>query len=129
MDKPRRSRAGVIVVVDEEPAIRTLIEVTLTRRGHAVVTAVSVPDGLAACAAAHPDVVIVDMILEPRSGLDLIRALRVRTPTARIIAISGGAGSEGSDLLLKAREAGVEVSLRQPVPINLIVELVEDLLL
>jgi len=119
---------AVIVVVDDEPGIRSLFEMILSRLGHTVSCAVSVSDGLVACAAARPDVVIVDMVMPGGNGLGLIHALRGTTPSPRIIAISGGGTEKGFDLLLKAREAGADVTLRKPVPMDLIVEVVEGLL-
>ena len=119
---------GVIVVVDDEPAIRDLFEEILSNRGHTVSSASNVSDGLKVCTAAHPNVVIVDMIMPGGNGIGLIQALREAPPAPRIIAISGGGTEGGVDLLHKAREAGADLTLRKPVRLDVMVDAVEGLL-
>lgn len=121
-------RAGRVLVVDDESIVRTLFEVLLARRGHTVTTAASVAEGRAICKAGPPDVVIIDMFMPDGSGVDLIRTLRQLSPQMRIIAITGGGTSEGFDVLVRAKEAGADVTLRKPVPSDVIVEAVEGLL-
>src|SRR6266851_10530031 len=122
------ARRGIVVVVDDEVAIRMLFQVTLEERGHVVTTAATAADALAVCATTTPDVVIVDMFLPEGSGLEVIKALRRTCPTARIIAITGGGTWGGFEVLATAKEAGADVTLRKPVPSNVIVEAVEGLL-
>ena len=118
----------MIVVVDDEPLIRSLLEEILANRGHTVSTAGNVTAGLAACAAARPDVVIVDMIMPGGNGIGLIQALREEPTSPRIVAMSGGGMEGGFDLLQKAKDAGADVTLRKPVRLELMVETVEGLL-
>lgn len=116
-----------ILVVDDEPAVRVLYELVLVRRGHNVRTATTVADALAACAASPPDVVVVDMFMPEASGLELIRALRRRNPGPRIIAVTGGGTWEGFEVLVTAKDAGADVTLRKPLPTEVLVEAVEGL--
>src|SRR4051812_123073 len=106
-----RRRPAVIVIVDDEPSIRSLLEDIFAQRGHIVSTAGNVADGLVACAAAQPDVVIVDMIMPGGNGIALIQALRAAPPSPRIVAMSGGGMEDGFDLLDKASDAGADVTL------------------
>ena len=119
---------GRIVVVDDESIIRSLFEVLLERRGHTVTTAATVAEGRAACGTSPPDVVIVDMFMPDGSGVDLIRSLRELCPQARIIAVTGGGTWEGFDVLTRAKDAGADITLRKPVPSDVIVDAVEGLL-
>ena len=128
MSEARRGRAGVIVAVEDDATMRTFIKDFLSLHGHAVTTAVGVPDGLALCEAMKPDLVIVDMVLPPGSGLTLIRALRAARLKPRIVAISGAGTADGFNLLLEAREAGADVTLRKPIPGAFLAEVVDDLL-
>jgi CheY-like chemotaxis protein len=116
-----------ILVVDDEPAVRVLYELVLVRRGHAVRTATTVSEALAACTARSPEVVIVDMFMPEASGLQLIRALRQHNPAPRIIAITGGGTWEGFEVLTSAKDAGADVTLRKPLPTEVLVEAVEGL--
>ncbi len=69
--KPRRLR--VLVVDDEEP-IRVALRIILERRGHTVILAGDVSEGLAQARAHAPDVALVDLRL-PGNGLTLLREL------------------------------------------------------
>ena len=117
-----------VLVVDDEPLVRTLIDELLSRRGHTVVSASSVSEGRAASTRSAPDVAIVDMFMPDGSGVDLIRTLRQTCPAVRIIAITGGGTWEGFDVLTNAKDAGADITLRKPVPSEVIVEAVEGLL-
>ena len=125
--EPER-KSAVIVVVDDDGAIRSLFEDVFVDRGHTVSTAGSVAAGLVACAAAHPDVVIVDMKMPGENGIVLIDALRRAPASPRIVAISGGGTEGGFDLLEKAHDAGADVTLHKPVRIDVMIEVVENLL-
>jgi CheY-like chemotaxis protein len=116
-----------ILVVDDEPAVRVLYELVLVRRGHNVRTATTVAEALAACAAKPPDVVVVDMFMPEASGLELIRSLRRQSPSPRIIAVTGGGTWEGFEVLVTAKDAGADVTLRKPLPTEVLVEAVEGL--
>ena len=119
--------ARSILVVDDEPAVRVLYELVLVRRGHSVRTATTVAEALTACAESSPEVVIVDMFMPEASGLELIRALRQQNPSPRIIAITGGGTWEGFEVLITAKDAGADVTLRKPLPTEVLVEAVEGL--
>jgi CheY-like chemotaxis protein len=118
----------VIVIVDDEPTIRTLFELVLDRRGHTVAAAGTVADAVALCTQRRPDVVLVDMFMPGGSGVELIRTLRAQEPAPRIIAITGGGTWGGVEVLETAKAAGADVTLRKPVSSNVIVETVEALL-
>lgn len=65
-----------LLVVDDEPDLRTLYELTLIREGYDVETAGSVDDALALLAGRRYSAVITDMRLPDGSGLDLLAELR-----------------------------------------------------
>ncbi|WP_324717927.1 response regulator transcription factor [Carboxydochorda subterranea] len=65
-----------ILVIDDEPQIRRLLQVALSAHGYAVVTAETGRDGIAAAATQRPDLVILDLGLPDMSGLDVLREVR-----------------------------------------------------
>ncbi len=65
-----------ILVVEDEPAIAAALRMTLVDDGHAVDTVASGPDALAWAAAAPYGLVILDVVLDGMSGLDVCRKLR-----------------------------------------------------
>jgi CheY-like chemotaxis protein len=122
------SSAGTVVIVDDEASVRELFEGALSDRGHRVGTAGSVAEGLEVCERVNPDVVIVDIFMPERSGLELIRAVRQRSRPPRVIAVTGGGSNEDFDVLLTAKDAGAAVALRKPLPVRVLIDAVESLL-
>jgi len=71
-------REAAILVVDDEPAIRRLVGRALARRDYAVAEAVDAAGALAAIERARPELVLLDLGLPDRDGLELIPLLRAR---------------------------------------------------
>ena len=91
-----------VLVVDDEPVVVDAIRMVLADEGLAVVT---VPD--AETALAHPclddcRLVICDLMLPGRSGLEALHAMRARRPRLRILMITGHATPANEDLVLAA---------------------------
>jgi two-component system KDP operon response regulator KdpE len=76
-----------ILVVDDEPQIRTLLRNTLVRAGYQVVEAGSGREALGAVAIDRPDLVLLDLGLPDRDGLELV-AMLVAQREARLIVVS-----------------------------------------
>ena len=68
--------AATILVVEDEPAIQTLIAINLKRAGHAVVTALDAETAQRLVNEALPDLILLDWMLPGMSGLELARRLR-----------------------------------------------------
>jgi len=93
-----------VLVVDDEPAIRSLIRSTLERAGHTVLEAPDGPNALAAARMGHPDLVLLDVALPGLSGLDVCRRLKAGPGTAGAtvllltgLAPAGASASEGAE--------------------------------
>ena len=76
-----------VLVVDDEPQIRTLLRATLSRAGYAVVEAANGKEALNAKAIDKPDLVLLDLGLPDRDGLELVSLLR-QEPRSALIVIS-----------------------------------------
>ena len=74
-----------VLVVDDEPQIRTLLKATLTRAGYAVVEAANGREALNAKSIDKPDLVLLDLGLPDRDGLELVTLLRQEPRTALIV--------------------------------------------
>src|SRR5437868_3795699 len=86
--KPRMpAKAPKILVVDDEPQIRTLLKATLGRAGYSVIEAASAREALSAKAIDKPDLVLLDLGLPDRDGLELVGLLRA-DPRSAVIVIS-----------------------------------------
>src|SRR2546425_8656218 len=76
-----------VLVVDDEPQIRTLLKATLSRAGYAVVEAANGREALNAKSIDKPDLVLLDLGLPDRDGLELVTLLR-QEPRSALIVIS-----------------------------------------
>jgi two-component system KDP operon response regulator KdpE len=79
------ANAYTVLVVDDEPPIRRFLRSGLTAAGHRVVTAEDAAGALAAMSAEKPDVIVLDLGLPDRSGLEVIADIRRRSPVPIIV--------------------------------------------
>ena len=74
----------MILVVEDEPDIRDLVVLHLTREGFRCRTAGNGADALREARGAHPDLVVLDLMLPGMDGLEVCRRLRTDASTAAI---------------------------------------------
>jgi DNA-binding NtrC family response regulator len=103
-----------ILVVDDEEELRELIRHVLERAGHSVACASNGLEASLVIARCQFDVVVTDMLMPDRDGLELISEIKAKHPALKIVAMSGG-GQIGSDQYLSmAKGFGAHVLLRKP---------------
>jgi CheY-like chemotaxis protein len=78
-----------ILVVDDEPAMLTLLSRLLSAMSYQVITASSGPAALAAVASDAIDLVVTDYRMPEMSGRDLILALRAQRPGLKALVVTG----------------------------------------
>ena len=81
------ARPPKILIVDDEPQIRTLLKATLGRAGYAVIEAANAREALSSKAIDKPDLIILDLGLPDRDGLELVQLLR-GDPRSALIVVS-----------------------------------------
>jgi two-component system OmpR family response regulator len=74
-----------VLVVDDEPNIRELVQVALTFHGCTVVTAATGKEALRCAEASEPDLVVLDVVLPDLDGFEVCRRLRARGDEVPII--------------------------------------------
>ena len=82
------SRAGNILVLDDDSAIRTVVAHALRRAGHHVITTASLAEFNRELRAATPDVVVSDVVLPDGNGLDMVAGLAEAYPQLPVIVLS-----------------------------------------
>lgn len=103
---------GKILVVDDDPAMRHTICRLLRRGGHEVVPVDDGEQCVEACRAANAELVITDLYMPRRDGLETLLEMRTELPQVPVIVMSG---HRHSDLMLKAaRELGAVITLQKP---------------
>jgi DNA-binding response OmpR family regulator len=82
-----------VLLVDDDPDIRTLMRTFLQRAGYRVVTAADGNEALTVAEREAPDVVVVDMLMPRKSGFLVLEKLKVRKEAGpRFIMITGNDG-------------------------------------
>jgi len=78
-----------ILIIDDDPDMRSLLKENLKGSGYEVQLAVDGAEGLALFEANPADIVVTDLYMPNKGGLETIIELRRRSPSLPIIAISG----------------------------------------
>lgn len=104
-----------ILVVDDEPDLRTLYELTLVRDGYQVSTAENLAQALQYVGESHFDVVIIDMRLPDGLGVELIRQLGVQQRRERCVVITAYGSAENA---VESLKAGAFDYLTKPVDLK-----------
>jgi signal transduction histidine kinase/CheY-like chemotaxis protein len=119
------SEAVAILVLEDEEKIREMLVETLERSGHRVEAAADGLSGLARFQGGQFDVVVTDLSLPERSGLDVARAVKQMRPGTPVILITGW-----GHLLDPARlaESGVDLTLVKPFRMERVLAVVGDAL-
>ncbi|MCP9438772.1 MAG: response regulator [Nitrospira sp.] len=84
-----------VLVIDDDDQIRRMIREALEQVGYVVQEARGGEDGLKQYRANPTDVVLMDILMPDRDGLESILALRQEFPSARVIAMTGGSDMIG----------------------------------
>jgi CheY-like chemotaxis protein len=107
-----------ILLVDDDRAIRTTIELLLKRAGHEVVAAADGRDGVAKIEGERFDLLIVDIFMPGMDGLETIQHVHRLQPHLPVIVMSGmvfrSASSPPPDFLAMATKLGAVQTLRKP---------------
>jgi diguanylate cyclase (GGDEF)-like protein len=108
-----KKRTDRILVVDDDPAIRTIVEMALESEGFTVITARDGEEALALAPEARPDLVLLDVMMPRLDGLDVCRKLRARRETRYVCIILVTAKSAVEDKVEGLR-AGADDYLTKP---------------
>jgi two-component system KDP operon response regulator KdpE len=104
------AREHKILIVDDEPAIRTLLKSTLARAGYQAIEAATAKEALSSAAIDKPDLVLLDLGLPDRDGLELIGALRGESGVPLIVV----SARENSEQKVAALDLGADDYVTKP---------------
>ncbi len=104
-----------VLVVDDEEFIRFTLRQMLEKAGHEVIEAVNGQDALDAFQRTTVDLVITDIIMPEKEGIETIVELRRQRPDLKIIAVSGGGRTRTLDYLDIAERLGADSAIAKPL--------------
>lgn len=118
-----------ILIIDDDDALRATMRKILERSGHAVREAPDGESGLGLLRRARPDLVVTDLYMPGKEGIETIVEIRAIDADLPILAVSGGGGVVGAgDSLLDAEALGADASLAKPFAVEDFREVVQRLL-
>ena len=119
------ANAAHILIVDDDEQVRRLLHRVLTEAGYRVSQADNGKAALELIAAEATDLVVTDLVMPGVEGIELISALRARSQTVPIIAISGGGRLQTTNYLRAARALGAHEVLAKPFELGALLDAVK----
>jgi CheY-like chemotaxis protein len=119
------SPLATIMVVDDETSIRNLLSRFLTKSGYKVLESADGRDALEQLRHCKIDLLISDIVMPERDGLEILRSIRRDFADLKIIVMSGA--FEGR-FLRTAEMLGAHATLQKPLRLNLVLETVQEVL-
>lgn len=117
-----------ILIIDDVTGVRRSIAGILERAGHEVLEAEDGAEGVALAAIERPDLVLVDMLMPQKDGLETLDALNAALPGLKTIAMSGGGSLVGADDALSVAAERASARMRKPFETGELAECVKTLL-
>ena len=117
---------GRILVIDDEAQIRAMLREGLELHGHEVVEASNGEEGVRIYGRQRADLVITDILMPEKEGLECIQELRRLDPAARVIAISGGTRLKPMDVLDVAKRLGARRTFWKPFDLVRVIAAVQE---
>lgn len=118
-----------VLVVDDEQPVRDMVGEMVESFGLQVETAEDSDAAINICRKESIDILITDIVMPERNGLDLIMEFKKEFPAIPIIAVSGGGGITGQyDYLQIAKLVGAKNILRKPFSLQEIKSALADVL-
>lgn len=117
-----------IVIIDDEEPVRAMLRDVLEEEGYEVAEAGDGWCGLQLLTTAPADLVITDVLMPDKEGIETIREIREDHPNVPVIAMSGGGAIGNLDFLQLARDFGAADVLQKPIRIDKLLDAVDGAL-
>jgi len=104
-----------ILVIDDDVLVLDMLYESLTREGYDVLRASNGEEGMRLYREEPVDLIITDIVMPEKEGIETIIELRQDFPDVKIIAISGGGRIGTKDYLQMAKIFGVQRTFTKPV--------------
>lgn len=117
-----------ILVVDDDPTIRAVAQELLRQSGHELFEAADGDEALLLASQTPIDLIVLDMLMPNKDGIETIQAVKRDHPETRILAISSGGRMDGSTLLKLASAFGADETMLKPLRLATFAVIVDALL-
>jgi CheY-like chemotaxis protein len=114
-----------ILIVDDDAMLRQLLTKAFTNVSFEVAVAADGAAAIQVFRTFKPDVVLMDIIMPEREGVETIVELRTLDPNVPIIAMSGGGRVGPTEFLALAEALGATATVKKPFTISQIRDVVQ----
>lgn len=113
----------LVLIIDDEPDIRELLEITLLRMGLDTITAANVKEALVSIKKYKPDLCLTDMRLPDGSGIDIVYYIQRECPQMPVAVITAHGSMETA---VEALKAGAYDFVSKPVDLQKLRDLIQN---
>jgi DNA-binding NtrC family response regulator len=117
-----------ILIIDDDVDIRRLLKVALEKDRHDILEASDGAEGLRRWRDERPDLVITDLVMPGKDGLDTLFEMVNLDPRVKVIAMTGGTWREAVDRLHDARLFGAVRTVAKPFTLSEMLRVVGEVL-
>ena len=104
-----------ILIIDDEPQIRSMLKKMLEQEGFDIIVASDGKEGMKLFEKDPVDLVITEIIMPEKDGIEVIQALRKDYPDVPIIAMSGGGRNSPDGYLNMEKLLGAQATFEKPI--------------
>lgn len=103
-----------ILLIEDDALVADAVETVLRKAGYVVVTTPNGAVALAKLSGENPDLILTDILMPEKEGIETIRDIRARDPRVPIVAYSGGGMMKNYEFLNMALKLGANDAIRKP---------------
>ena len=115
-----------VLLIEDDPHLRDELLKQLRKTGHRIIDASDGQAGLVQFHTHSPDLVLTEVSLPEKGGLEVIAEIKDDRPLTKIFAMSQPQGDRAVDLLEIAMMLGATRTFAKPIDVHLVVQAVRD---
>jgi CheY-like chemotaxis protein len=116
-----------VLIIDDDTAVRDALKAVVETAGHEVALAVNGLEGLKALGQFRADVVVTDLLMPVKEGIETIKEMRRKWPDLPVVAISGGGMRGNLNFLEFAQTFGANRVLAKPLEPDVLLQAIREL--
>lgn len=120
---------GFLLIIDDDEQVRQLIKEILVNAKYAVIEARDGQEGISLCRQGLIDLVVLDIFMPNKEGLETIKELRQEFPDIKVLAMSGGSSRDSLGVLHIAERLGAHQTINKPFDVETFLETIKAILL
>ncbi len=117
-----------ILIIDDEELIRKMLTKFLEKNGYKVMVTHNGDQGIKLFKEIEPDIIITDLLMPDKEGLETIIEIKKIDPDVKIIAISGGGKGDPKMYLNLASKLGANRTFTKPVDTDVLLVAIEEII-